>query len=224
MDEYILIQADVFVNIIYGDLMKKYLKTSFIIFLCGCIFFAGAYFYLNKNLESKNKAADTKKEDIPYSEVPENCGLHFLLPANREVLFFLDFEEKISYIINIYEKANYRSGYAGYSFDYTFTVDYSVLSALIDRIGGLDLISGEETLRFTGIQVCDCLCTNGSPEFYYEVTNSFCDRLAQNGFSGEDFVFLIENTETGLTVPVCLYWQEYIKDMFANAVFVNWVI
>lgn len=204
--------------------MKKYLKISFVIFLCACVFFAGSYFYLYKNLQNGEKTAGTKKDDVPYYEVPENCGLHFLLPAGREVLFFLDFEKEISYIINIFEHTDLKSSYAGYSFDYCFTVDYTVLSALVDRIGGLDLRSGDETLRFTGIEVCDALCKNSSPEFSFEVITSFCDRIAQNGFSGEDFVYLIENTETKLTVPICLYWQDYIKDMFSNAVFVNWVI
>lgn len=204
--------------------MKKYLKVGFVIFLGACVFFTASYFYLYGNLQSVEKAADTKKDDVPYSEIPENCGLHFLLPAGREVLFFLDFEKEISYIINIFENKGSEDNYAGYSFDYGFTVDYTVLSALIDRIGGLDLRCGDETLRLTGIEVCDALCKNSSPEFSFEVIVSFCDRIAQNGFSGEDFVYLIENTGTELTVPICLYWQDYVKDMFANAVFVNWVI
>ncbi|MBO4734483.1 MAG: hypothetical protein J5662_08405 [Clostridia bacterium] len=203
--------------------MKKFFKIALTFFLSASIFFGCSYFYLYNSLKKTEKAAEKKQENIPYYETPVSCGLHFLLPAGKEILIFLDFEERIAYIIDINKNAVAEEGYAGYGFDYDFHVDYAVLSALIDRLGGIDLTVNNEPLRFTGVQVCDALCKNTSPEFPFETVFAVCERISQNGFSSDDFVFLIENSETTLTVPVCIYWQDYIKDMFADAVFVNWV-
>lgn len=204
--------------------MKKYLKLSLIIILSASVFFGCSYFYLYKSLEKNQKNVDNKQENVPYFETPENCGLHFLLPAGKELLFFLDFEKEIAYIINIDKPYNKAKEYLGYPLDYRFTLDYPVLSVVFDRLGGLELESEGEVLRLTGIQVCDALCRDTSGDFFRETVTAVCKRISQNGFSGEDFIFLIDNTETNLTVPACLYWQDYMSNMFTNAVFVNWVI
>ena len=204
--------------------MKKFFKLALFFFLSASIFFGCSYFYLQKSLEKTQKPVEKSQENIPYYETPESCGLHFLLPAERELLIFLDFTEEMSYIIDIDKNNGGKYTYAGYSLDYDFSLDYSVLSEIFDRLGGLDLKSENETLRFTGVQVCDRLCTDSSKEFSYEVISAVCEKIAQNGFSNDDFVYLLENTDSTLTMPVCIYWQPYIEKMLANAVFVNWVI
>ena len=201
--------------------MKKFLKTAFIVFLCGSLFFGGAYFYLYKSLENAQKPAGKTEENIPYYELPENCGLRFCLPGRKDMLIFLDFTEKIAYIITINKNISLKDGYAGYSADYDLTLDYPSLSELFDRLGGLDLESEGELLRFTGVQVCDGLCTDPSGEFRREVARAVCVKIGQNGFSSDDFAFLLSCSGTGLKMPVCIYWQPYLKEMFANAVFVN---
>ena len=204
--------------------VKNFLKAAFIFFLCGSIFFGCSYFYLYKSLENTKKVTGKTDENVPYYELPDNCGLRFFMPGGQEIIFFLDFTEEISYIININDKNGLKGSYAGYTLDYDFTLDYSVLSELFDRLGGLDLKSDDGVLRFTGVQVCDRLCTDNSEEFSFEVVCAVCERIAKNGFSGDDFVYLLENSDTRLTVPVCIYWQPHLEKMFANAVFVNWVI
>lgn len=203
--------------------MKKYFKTAMAFFLSAAMFFCCSYLYLNNSLKNERQA-DKKQQNIPYSETPENCGLHFLLPAGRELLFFLDFEQEISYIIDINKNTTYKNDYAGYSADYNFTLDYSVLSDIFDRLGGLDLVIENEELRFTGIQVCDLMCKNTGDDLSLKIVTAVCARLAENGFSGDDFVYLIENSDTDLKMPVCIYWEDRIKSIFSNAVFVNWEI
>ena len=204
--------------------MKKFFKIALVTFLSASIFFGCSYLYLQKSFENARKPAENKQENVPYYEAPENCGLRFFLPGNKEILIFLDFTEEMSYIINIDKYNGSKYGYAGYSFDYELNLDYSVLSEIFDRLGGIDLKSDGTEFRFTGVQVCDKLCTDNSDEFSYEVIRAVCKRIAENGLSDDDFVFLLQNADTKLTMPLCIYWRSYIKKMFANAVFVNWVI
>lgn len=204
--------------------MKKYLKIALILFLSLTVFFGSSYLYLYKSLKSRQKPTDEKQEGVPYFETPENCGLLFYLPNENKVLFFLDFEQEMSYIINIYENDDIMGNYVGYPVDYRFEIDYHILSLLFDRLGGLDLGADGEARRFTGIQVCDIMCKNPPNEVLYEIVFQVCDRISQNGYNIDDFTFLIENSKTNLTVPVCFYWQDRIKKLFSNSVFVNWEI
>ena len=112
--------------------------------------------------------------------------------------------------------------YVGYPVDYKISIDYYSLSLIIDRVGGIYIETDEELLRYTGIQVCDMLSGNYTSEMQFKVLTSFCERLSKNGFSNEDFKFLLSRCDTNLKMPVCLYWQEYVKVMFSNTVFVNW--
>ena len=203
--------------------MKKYLKISIILFLSVTVFFGSSYLYLYQNLKGQQQPADEKQDDVPYFETPENCGLLFYLPNDHKVLIFLDFEQEISYIISI-NVDDVSDSYVGYPIDYRFEIDYYLLSMLFDRLGGLDLSTDDELLRFTGIQVCDIICKNPTNQALYEIISQVCVRISQNGYTIDDFTFLIENSKTNLTVPVCFYWQDNINKLFSNAVFVNWEI
>lgn len=203
--------------------MKKYLRLAIILFLSALTFFGCSYLYLYKSLENEKKAADTKEERIPYTEIPENRGLLFNISGDTAVLFFLDFSEEISYIIRVDNYNSASDDFVGYSIDYKFDMDYYVLSSVFDHLGGLDLDIDGEDLRYTGVQICDILST-ATPDIHFKVISALCARISENGFSSDDFIFLIENTRTSLTVPECIYWQEFMKNIFSNVVFVNWEI
>lgn len=204
--------------------MKKYFKFAIILFLSGFLFFGASYFYLYSSLKSEQKAANIKEDNIPYAETPENRGLLFNLPGDKKVLIFLDFGQEISYIVNINNNNAILGDYAGYPIDYKFDLDYYVLSGIFDRLGGIDLEAQGELLRYTGVQVCDLINNGVSPDIPIKIVSSLCRKIYENGFSTDDFVFLIDNTNTALTVPECFYWQKYIKSLFSNSVFVNWEI
>lgn len=204
--------------------MKKYLRLAIILFLSALIFFGSSYFYLYRSFENEKKAADIKEEKIPYGETPDNRGLLFNIGGDTSVLFFLDFNEEISYIIKIDNYNSTARDYAGYPIDYKFDMDYYVLSSVFDRLGGLDLDIDGEVLRYTGIQICDILSAADVPDIPLKIITALCTRISENGFSSEDFIFLIENTGTSLTVPECMYWQRYMKSIFSNVIFVNWEI
>ena len=154
------------------------------------VFFVSSYLYLYQNLKTQQKPTDEKQESVPYFEAPENCGLLFSMPNENKVLFFLDFEQEISYIININKNDDIVDSYVGYPIEYRFEVDYQILSLVFDRLGGLDLSTAGELLRFTGIQVCDIICKNPPDGVLYEIVLQTCNRIAQSGYSIDDFTFL----------------------------------
>ena len=201
--------------------MKKYFKFALAVFLCVNIFFVSAYFYLEKSLENNEKTADNKADNIPYYEKPESRGILFEFPNEIRMLFFLDFEKEMLYIINIYDDYIKSDNYVGYPADYYCKMDYYTLSSLFDRLGGIDFESEEGIYRLSGIQVCDLLCENDSDDFYHKIICGFCKRVSETGISDDDLLFLISGCDTDLTMPVCLYWSSYMNKMFANAVFVN---
>lgn len=202
--------------------MKKFFKIAMILFLCGTVFFVSSFFYLNFKLKESEIKTDNAEHNIPYFYCPQNCGIMIFLPNEKNVLFYLDFEQEMSYIININNYKDSLDSYVGYPIDYNLTVDYYTLSLIFDRVGGIDLQIGDEIFRYTGIQVCDMLSGDSEGDFHLKVITAFCERLSTNGFSGEDFKFLLSHSATDLKMPVCLYWQDYIESMFSNTVFVNW--
>lgn len=203
--------------------MKKYLRLAVILFVSVSVFFGASYLYLYNSLKSEQKAADVKEDKIPYDNTPENCGLLFVMPEDKKLLFFLDFRQEISYIINV-ENNGVSGDFAGYPADYRFITDYYSLAAVIDRLGGIDMEIEGEVLRYTGIQVCDLVFKDCPSDIRFKAVSSLCERISENGFSNDDFAFLIENTKTNLKMPDCFYWQKYIKSIFSNSVFVNWEI
>lgn len=202
--------------------MKKILKLLIVIFLCTVLFFGSSFLYLNHNLKESEKTVDEKVQNVPYSKTPENCGILLKLPNDENILFFLDFEEVILYIINVEEYKSDFQSYVGYPIDYKCEIDYYTLSLFLDRIGGIDLEDGGEFLRFSGIQICELLSKENSSKLSFDITDAVCDKLSTAGLADEDFVFLIGNCDTDLSMPVCIYWKEYLSTLFSNRVFVNW--
>lgn len=201
--------------------MKKFLKPALVVFLSGAIFFISSYLYLNSSLKSAEQQADKKAENIPFRQIPENCGLLTTLPNGKSMLFYLDFESEILYIINVYSHFENTNDYVGYPIDKKCNLDYYSLSLIIDRIGGIDIEGDGGFLRYGGIQVCDMISGDNSDELFYTLLDSFCEKIAQVGFFEDDFSYLISVCDTNLTMPICLYWSDYMSDMFSNVVFVN---
>lgn len=198
--------------------LKKYFKTALILFLAMSVFFGISYLYLYKNMQYESKSAEKSEENIPYYDTPQNCGVVFLLENSVNILIYLDFEKEISYIIDM--GGSVPKNDFGYTADYKIKLDYYTASSFIDRIGGIDIKTDGENLRYTGIQVCDCVREDAS--FLPLVMKSVCEKISDVGISLEDLVFLIKNSDTDMTVPVCFYWPERLGSLFSNAIFVNW--
>ena len=109
----------------------------------------------------------------------------------------------------------------GYSIDYSITLDYDIIAGIIDRIGGIELESDGELLRYTGIQVVDLIYTNEPKDAARNIITAIFSAISKNGFSKSDFVYIIDNGNTDLTVPICFDWPLYIKALCRNFSFAN---
>ena len=186
------------------------------------VFFLPSYFYLENSLAGGQKAVEKPVYDEPYYEAPENRGLLFFLPDGEKVLFYLDFSEEISYIINISLDNGESIDISRYTADYELHIDSVTLSVLFDRVGGLDLNITGKPLRYTGEQLSDILKQDVSAEFKLSLARAVCNKLAQNGFTDSDFIFLVDHSGTSLDIPTCAEWRKYVRPMFSNTVFINW--
>ena len=205
--------------------MKKQVKSFFIftgiIILCCLIMIGSSYLYLEISLNSAD--ADESQSNIPYAEpLPDSTGLLFVMPDNRGYLMFLDFKEEAIRIIRLDEVIEEKEEYYGYPISFTFYIERRFFSNMIDRIGGIELYDNGETLRYTGIQILDKIQeSEDNPELIKEVLRKYLYEISQIGFAKEDFIYIIDNCETDLTVPACYYWPPYIAQISQNVRFVN---
>ena len=185
---------------------KSFLKISAFCVCLGMVFVGIGYIYLNQNM----KPTKVETESEPYSApAPENCGIVFDIEDEKTFLY-LDFEDKsLSVLMLVPEE--YENSIHGYSLDYTVKGDLNFISAIVDMIDGIDLNLLGEELRYTGVQVAD-LFKNGELQ-KREIITAVCNKISQKGFLKENFIYIIENFETDITVPDCYYWSDYIGDM-----------
>lgn len=202
--------------------IRKIFKTALIIFISTVVFSASAYAYLYTSLKSDDSKADTKEESIPYYSLPYNCGVMFALPGGGGCLMYLDFEKSSVqvYFTDSYDRERIR--YGDYTVDYTVKLDYELIAGIVDRVGGITMDIDGETLRLTGIQTVDIITeTPESDDIKRKIISQILLQISKNGFSKEDFVYIIENSGTDLLVPDCFYWQDYIAELCENAVILN---
>lgn len=202
-------------------LNKKLLKISFVIFVCIVIFSLSAYAYLDYTLNRQTAKADRKDYTVPYSTKPENAGIAFALPDGSTVLTYLDFENLCIKILNLDDYDSENSLYYGYSVDYTVKTSYELISGIIDRIGGINLEIGGETLRYTGVQTIELISESTDKSIKFLIVEQIFKQISKNNFSKDDFVYIIENSKSDLSLIDCIYWLEYFSEMSEEIIFVN---
>lgn len=196
-------------------------KRAFIIFFSGLLFFGVAYAYLYHNFNQSAAEADQKDYTVPYEKVPQNCGITFVFPNNSAVLAYLNFDDLSIKLFDIENFDSTRPEYNGYTADYTVQTDYELVEGIIDRVGGVNLDYGGEKLRYTGIQVVDIISRGCDNNLKRQLISEIFDRISKNNFSKDDFVYIIENSESNLSVIDCIYWLDYIKQMSGRISFAN---
>lgn len=201
--------------------MKKGLKLFLRVFIVGllscAVFVSIGYIYLDNRLNPVQKST----KNVPYAAVPENTGIMFQI-CGKHTLCYFDFEDKI---LNVVIADDYRienGRIAGYTVDYTVMGDYSLVAGIVECIGGIDIEFEGVDLCLTGVQVEELLSTTpDSGELRNTVTEKIILKISENGFKKEDFLYIIENSETNLTVPACYYWPDYMKELCFNARYIR---
>lgn len=185
------------------------------------IFFFGAYAYLDYNLNKQTAEADQKDYTVPYENLPDNTGIAFLLPDSSAVIVYLDFENSCINVINIENYDRNNNMYFGYTVDYVIETDYQLIGGIVDRVGGVNIGVNGETLRYTGVQVIDLISVNSDVNIKTQVITQIFKQISKIGFSKDDFIYIIENSKSNLTVVDCIYWLDYIDEMRSSINFVN---
>ncbi len=189
--------------------------------MSGLLFFGVAYAYLYYNFNKSIAEADQKDYTVPYERVPENCGIAFVFPNNSAVLVYLDFDNLSIKLFDIENFDSTRPEYNGYNADYTVHTNYEIIEGIIDRIGGANLDYGGEKLRYTGVQVIDLISRGCDSDLKRQLILEIFEQISKNNFSKDDFVYIIENSESDLSVIDCIYWLDYIKEMSGRISFIN---
>ncbi len=201
--------------------LKGILKKVLIFFGCTVLFFGVSYAYLDYNFKKDVKSAEQKEYNVPYERRPENKSIVFVFADNSACLVHLDFENMGIRLLNIDEFNGNTELYNGYNCDYTVQVSYQLIEGIIDRVGGIDLESDNETWRYTGIQVVDLISRGCSDELKRQILLKIFAGISKNNFTKDDFVYMVENSQTDLSVIDCIYWVDYIKDMSGQINFIN---
>lgn len=194
------------------------MKTLIISLVCCIIYVSGGYFYL----ESKLEPAKQTTPSVPYySEELENVGVMVDISGNK-TYFFMDFYYKKLNVIFNAESFVEEEIILGYPIDHYITADYEVLAEIVDIVGGIELENENEILRYTGVQIVDMLTASTDYEkLERSIINKTIEKISKNGFQKEDFLYIIENSDTTLTVPICYYWSDYIKELCGSVNEVN---
>ncbi len=201
--------------------MKRIFKVALITFLSGAIFFGVAYAYLDYNINHKVADADQKDYKVPYVRTPESCGIVFVFPNDSATLTYLDFEKENIMIIDIENYDPSRPEYYGYTADYTVHTNYELIEGIIDRVGGIEIEYNDTKQRYTGVQIIDMIAYGEVKDIRRQILMQIFDKISKNSFSKDDFVYVIENSESNLSFVDCIYWLDYLKNMSSRINFLN---
>lgn len=201
--------------------MKRFSRMIKLLTICLCvgiIFVGTGYFYLDKKLSP----AENKTESVPYVQsAPESVGVNFLM-GGRGILAYMNFSERQLSIV--FDDKGISTGgiLYGYSVDYTVDSNLDLLAGIIDILGGIELENGDEILRYTGVQISDKLSRDAnSGELIRQIIFKIAKKIEETGFPNDVFLYIIENSDTDLTMPICYFWAEYIPLLCRNVQIVN---
>jgi len=197
--------------------MKKF-KGYFAIFCAVVLFSLVGYF----SLKTPKQQVGQGVENVPYvEETLENYGLLFSFSEGGSVFINLDFyNKKTSFMFFDEEVEGLYMRQFGYRVDNVFKADYVFLAEFIDRFGGITL-TGETTMRYTGVQVTDMLSKSLDRKLKHSIAEALISKINTVGFNKRDLIFLIEETETDMSFPTGYGLLEGINKVSNEVYFIN---
>lgn len=213
-----------------GDLMKIETKAKWRqigVFSLAVLVTAATFVLLAVGIlwqGSGNKNANKNQSGEIYTPPPpQNTALMFLWAEGGGEIFYLDFaDKKITATIlpkNCDENAALVYGYHEFE---AVKADFLLVSSVIDRLGGIEIETNGEKLRFTGMQVTSYVLSDFDDfSLKRQVILSLFEKIASKGFSNDDFMFIINNSNTTLSFPDCYGWETKIAEMAKNLTIIN---
>lgn len=175
---------------------------------------------LPAEISAPEKPAHENINGVGYSDYPQNKGLLCCAEDGSGAFIYFNFKDISTHCYLFESDAEKQAEKIPYIKDYTLYVDNEFLSAFCDRLGGIEMAdeNGEKGLFYSA--AISAFCQNDlSYEQRLQLCISFFEKIAKTGLSSEDFMFIIEETNTNLSYSVCYDWIPHIKEMFCNYIF-----
>lgn len=185
----------------------KIIGLCTVIAVCLCAFAGMGLIYLKIDGSSSEEAAESE-ENMPYSSVPAEVTVKYVFSDKTDALLYLEFSaERLTAVLGADEAAEY---------DYELQPLSGTAAGFIDRLGGLEILSDNKVLRYTGSQAVKLLSENAVEK--KAVLQAVFEKIASQGITRSQLTFLLQNSKTELTVPLCYSWPEWLRPLCANAV------
>ena len=174
---------------------------------------------LPAELASPEQSVHENISGVGYSDYPASRGLLFTDQEGRGAFIYLDFENIVTQVHIFSEDAEAQAEKLPYLKHYTFRLPEGFAAALCDRLGGIEMTDdeGANSLYFSTALTQFCQ-KDMSYDKMLKISLAFFKKIAKIGLSSEDFMFIIELTETDLTYSVCYDWIPHIREMFCNCI------
>ena len=156
---------------------------------------------------------------IEYSSAPQNQALLVTDEAGRGALIYLNFEDITTHVYLFEEGAAENAALLPFNVTYRMKLPPDFAGRLCDRLGGIDLEIDGKTERYFSSSLSEFLSDAPDYEKLLIITKKFFEKIANIGLSSEDFMFIIELTDTDLTYSVCYGWINRISELCGNCVY-----
>ena len=206
----------------YGDVMKKRsiiitVLTSLVI--CFGMMVGVALLLLPAVIGTTEQKVSDQILGVDYGKTPENEAVLILGEKDSGALIYLDFENSLTHVYLFTEKAQSEAVKLPYNIGYTLNFSENLTLKLCDRLGGIDIENKGEKTKYFSASLKEYLDNSTENDKLLKISLSFFEKIAKTGLSSEDFMFIIEESNTALPYSVCYGWSDRICEMFSNTVF-----
>ena len=170
-------------------------------------------------LGSVKEPAGENISGIPYSDPPASQTLLILDGEDRGALIHLDFADIATHVYLFESDAAAAAEELPFEATYRMKIDKAFPPRLCDRIGGIDIENEGATERYFSASLAEFCGEDPDYDKMLKISRSFFEKIANMGLSSEDFMFIIEVTDTDLTYSVCYGWIDRIPEMFSNIIY-----
>ena len=204
--------------------MKNFLKSAFctalITLLVLTAITAGvAMLLIPAVIGTPEAPAGESISGIEYSSAPQNQALLVTDEAGRGALVYLSFDDITTHVYLFEENAAENAALLPYNVTYQMKLPPDFLGRLCDRLGGIDIEIDGKTERYFSSSLEEFMGDSPNHEKLLIITKNFFEKIANIGLSSEDFMFIIEVSDTDLTYSVCYGLIDRISELCGNCVF-----
>ncbi len=186
---------------------------------------AVAFFLTSLGVLWQEGSAQTEKNQVsePYfPPPPQNTPVMFLWEEGGGEIVYLDFEQCEIVVTILPENCDENTALVyGYRDFEAVKANYLLIISIVDRLGGIEIEENGQALRLTGAQIASFVGKSENFTAKRQVISAIFQKIANSGFSNDDFMFIINNSNTTLSFPDCYGWDERIAQMAKNTKIIN---